>query len=91
MIYGREALKKAEQSPDLILLDVAMPEMDGGQGNFLLAEEKPPLQIVDGQLPGKPDPCVGLMPGLPAQMGLHSGFQFHIPKEVTLWEPKYSL
>ena len=26
---GREALKKAEQSPDLILLDVAMPEMDG--------------------------------------------------------------
>lgn len=26
---GREALKKAEQSPDLILLDVSMPEMDG--------------------------------------------------------------
>ena len=26
---GREALRRAEQSPDLILLDVAMPEMDG--------------------------------------------------------------
>ena len=26
---GREALKKAEQSPDLILLDVAMPDLDG--------------------------------------------------------------
>ena len=26
---GREALKKAEQSPDLILLDVSMPDLDG--------------------------------------------------------------
>ncbi|MCW8997898.1 MAG: transporter substrate-binding domain-containing protein, partial [Kangiellaceae bacterium] len=44
---GKEAVEKArENSPDLIVMDIRMPEMDGYQASEIIKKEQPQMKIV---------------------------------------------
>jgi two-component system, NarL family, response regulator NreC len=44
---GRQALQKAlELNPDIVLMDVSMPELDGSQTTRLLKSERPQIKVI---------------------------------------------
>jgi DNA-binding NarL/FixJ family response regulator len=46
-VNGREAVEMAEaQRPDVILMDVSMPELDGVEATRLLSQKRPEIKIV---------------------------------------------
>ena len=83
---GEEALKKAQElSPDIIILDVVMPKMDGVSALFKLKEDEKTKGIKVFLFTGKGDPRPDIV-DVNKKFALESGAVDFIRKEIDLDE-----
>ena len=83
---GEEALKKAQElSPDIIILDVVMPKLDGVSALFKLKEDEKTKSIKVFLFTGKGDPRPDIV-DVNKKFALESGAVDFIRKEIDLGE-----
>ncbi len=83
---GEEAVQKAKElAPDLIILDVVMPKMDGVSALFKLKEDEKTKNIKVFLFTGKGDPRPDIV-DVNKKFALESGAVDFIRKEVDLDE-----